>query len=300
MKLYAPSTIRELQARHGFRQSKGLGQNFLADQHMIARIMELSLITKEDFVIEIGPGMGALTGSAARRAKKVAAIELDNRLIPVLEETLEEYSNVQIIRGDILKTDLKKLIEENGDPAGVKIIGNLPYYITTPILMKLLEDGVPADSITIMVQKEVAQRMKAGPGSKAYGALSVAVQYYCRVGPLVPAPKEVFVPVPKVDSAVLRLDLRKEKPAGLLDEGMFFACVKAGFGQRRKTLANSLTGVKGLSKEAIRSILQEAGIDPGRRAETLSIEEFSKIANQITAGKAGTAGEESGKREELL
>lgn len=286
MKLYAPSTIKEIKAKHDFRLSKSLGQNFLTDKNIIEKIVEAPGITKQDMVIEIGPGIGVLTAEVAEKAAKVIAIEIDRNLIPILEETLKEYDNVEIIRQDVLKTDLNELMEQNKEYKGQKIervmiIGNLPYYITTPIIMKILEDGVKAESITIMLQKEVADRLKAPPGSKTYGAISVAVQYYCTVTHIAKVPKEVFIPQPKVDSAVLRLDIRKEKPVALKSEAAFFQCIKGGFGQRRKTLFNSLTGVMGASKEQVVVALEKAGIDGQRRAETLSIEEFAKIANEL-------------------
>lgn len=282
MKLYAPSTIREIREKHGFRLSKSLGQNFLTDKNIIDRIIESSDIGEEDLVVEIGPGIGVLTAEAAEYAGRVVAVEIDRNLIPILEETLGAYPNVTVINQDVLKTDLTEVVERYRGNGGVKIIGNLPYYITTPIIMKILEDRVPADSITIMMQKEVADRIKAAPGSKTYGALSVAVQYYCTISQVAAVPKEVFVPQPKVDSSVLRLDIRKEHPVELIDEKMFFVCIKSGFGQRRKTLLNSLTGAAGLSKDAVREVLKAADIDPVRRAETLSLEEFAAIANHMT------------------
>ncbi len=286
MKLYAPSTIREIKDKHDFKLSKSLGQNFLTDKNIIEEIIQAPAITKNDLVIEIGPGIGVLTSEAAERAAKVIAIEIDRKLIPILKETLKEYDNIEIINKDILKTDLNELLEQNKEYKGqkidsVKIIGNLPYYITTPIIMKILEDGVKAESITIMMQREVADRLKAPPGSKTYGAISVAVQYYCTITHIVNVPKEVFIPQPKVDSSVLRLDIRKERPVFLKDEKVFFRCVKSGFGQRRKTLLNSLTGTMGASKEEVSKALENANIDSKRRAETLSIEEFAKIANEL-------------------
>lgn len=287
MKLYSPATINELKNKHGFKLSKSLGQNFLTDKNIIDKIIEKSMIGKRDLVIEIGPGIGVLTAAAAAEAGKVVAIEIDRNLIPILKETLSEYNNIEIINSDVLKTDFHEILEQNKEIGGqnidgVKILGNLPYYITTPIIMKILEDRVPADSITIMMQKEVADRIKAGPGTKTYGALSVAVQYYCTVAHVANAPKEIFVPQPKVDSTVIRLDIRKEKPIELISEEVFFAVVKAGFGQRRKTLLNSLTGVCGLTKEETASIMSTAGIDPMRRAETLDLEEFGALANAVS------------------
>ena len=282
MKLYAPSTIREIKDKYGFRLSKSLGQNFLTDKNIIDEIIESAQIGPEDLVMEIGPGMGVITMEAAEKAKKVIAVEIDKNLIPILKETLKDYDNVEIINKDILKTDVNGLIDGCKEKfAGVKILGNLPYYITTPIIMKLLEDGVKADSITIMMQKEVADRIKALPGTKAYGALSVAVQYYCTAEAVVNVPKEVFMPQPKVDSTVLRLCIRKEKPVILEDRDMFFRCVKAGFGQRRKTLLNSLMGIDNITKDIVRDALEKAGIDPSRRAETLNLEEFAKLSNEV-------------------
>ena len=282
MKLYAPSTIREIKDKYGFRLSKSLGQNFLTDKNIIDEIIESAQIGPEDLVMEIGPGIGVITMEAAEKAKKVIAVEIDKNLIPILKETLKDYDNVEIINKDILKTDVNGLIDGCKEKfAGVKILGNLPYYITTPIIMKLLEDGVKADSITIMMQKEVADRIKALPETKAYGARSVAVQYYCTAEAVVNVPKEVFMPQPKVDSTVLRLCIRKEKPVILEDRDMFFRCVKAGFGQRRKTLLNSLMGIDNITKDIVRDALEKAGIDPSRRAETLNLEEFAKLSNEV-------------------
>lgn len=284
MKLYAPSTIREIKEKYGFRLSKGLGQNFLTDKNIIDKIIEATNITDEDLVIEIGPGVGVLTAEAALRARKVTAIEIDRNLIPILRDTLAEFSNVEIINADVLKTDINEIIDRE-KCTKVRIIGNLPYYITTPIIMYLLEGHVKMDSLTIMMQKEVADRIKAGPGSKTYGALSVAVQYYCEVQNVSSVPKEVFFPEPKVDSAVLKLSIRGEKPAEVLDEKMFFRCVRAGFGQRRKTLSNSLTGIGAVTKDEVNQCLAQVGIDQKRRAETLSLEEFARIANYFSRGE---------------
>lgn len=290
MKLYAPSTIKEIRERYGFKISKSLGQNFLTDKNIIDRIIEAADIGENDLVVEIGPGLGVLTYEAAQLAGKVLAVEIDSNLIPILNENLAEFDNIEIVNQDFLKTDLTALLEQHGEirsqrREGVKILGNLPYYITTPIIMKILESGAPVDSITIMMQKEVADRIKASPGGKTYGALSVAVQYYCTVVDVAKVPRDVFYPQPNVDSAVLRLDIRKERPVELDDESVFFACVKGGFGQRRKTLLNSITGVCGLSKEAAAEALDEAGIDRARRAETLSLTEFAELANAVNRRK---------------
>ena len=286
MKLYSPATIRYINDKYGFKLSKSLGQNFLTDKNIIDKIIEGSNITEEDFVIEIGPGIGVITREAAGAAGKVTAVEIDSTLMPVLQETLGDLDNVNVVNRDVLKTDLNQLAKEemaeNPNLKKVRIIGNLPYYITTPIIMKILEEGVKAESITVMMQKEVADRIMAEAGSKARGALSVAVQYYCTVSSVANVPKDVFVPVPKVDSTVLRLDIRKEKAVDVKDDKMFFTAVKSGFGQRRKTLLNSLSAGSGFSKDQISEILTEAGIDPIRRAETLTIDEFAKIANAMS------------------
>ena len=228
-KLYSPAKMAQLRAKHDFRHSKSLGQNFLSDKNIIDAIIEGSEIGAEDLVIEIGPGMGVLTAAAAECASRVVAVEIDRHLIPILTETLENYDNVEIINADVMKTDLSEVVEKYRTSGKVRIIGNLPYYITTPIVMKLLEERVPADSITIMMQKEVADRIKASPGSKTYGALSVAVGFYCTVRHIANAPKEVFVPRPKVDSTVIRLDVRQERPVELVDEKLFFETIKKGF-----------------------------------------------------------------------
>lgn len=280
MKLYEPSTIKIIREEYGFKFSKSLGQNFLTDKNIIDEIVDGAGIGQEDTVLEIGPGIGVITYEAAKLAKKVIAVEIDKSLLPILAETLSEYDNVKVINEDILKLDINKLIEDEG-MKNVKIMGNLPYYITTPIIMKILEEGVKASSITIMMQKEVADRIKAGPGTKAYGALSVAVQYYCTVDKVASVPRSVFVPQPNVDSIVLRLNIRSEKAVKLDNEKLFFDCVKAGFGQRRKTLLNSLQKVNGVDKNIVMQSLASAGIDESRRAETLTIEEFALIANEV-------------------
>ena len=285
MKLYAPSTIQAIREKHNFQLSRSLGQNFITDKSVIEKIVEGAQVKENDLVIEIGPGIGVLTAEAADSAAKVAAVEIDRKLIPILEETLQEYDNIRIINQDILKTDLNEIIREEREAGSftgsVRILGNLPYYITTPIIMGILENGVKADSITIMMQKEVADRIKASPGGKIYGAISVAVQYYCEVEQVASVSREVFIPRPKVDSAVLNLKIRKERPVDVADEKSFFACIKAGFGQRRKTLLNALTGVNGLARDEIKEVLTGAGVDSSRRAETLDIKEFAAIANGV-------------------
>lgn len=282
MKLYSPKTIKDIKENYNFRLSKSLGQNFLTDKNIIDKIVEATDPTEDDLVIEIGPGIGVITAEVAESAGKVVAIEIDDNLIPILEDTLGGFDNVRIVHKDVLKTDINQIIEEEGYKTA-KVIGNLPYYITTPIIMYLLESGADVESITIMMQKEVADRIKSDPGTKVYGALSVVVQYYCTVETVAHVPKEVFVPAPKVDSTVLKLNLRKEKPVELTDESMFFRVIKAGFGQRRKTLLNSLCSVSDrLTKDDIRECLSSCNIDEKRRAETLNIDEFGKIANALT------------------
>lgn len=286
MKLYSAQTINEIREKHNFRLSKSLGQNFLTDKNIIDEIIQSSGISSNDLVIEIGPGIGVLTREALETAGRVVAIELDQRLIPILEETLAGYDNLEIINADILKTDLKAIIEANKGYDAVRIIGNLPYYITTPIIMKILEEGVPADSVTVMMQKEVADRIKAPVGSKNAGAITAAVQFYCNVTQIASAPKEAFVPRPKVDSAVLRLDVLSSPAVEVRDRSIFFECIKKGFGQRRKTILNSLNGVSGIDKEKLAQVFEINNIDPQRRAETLSLAEFGMIADTISGGIA--------------
>lgn len=294
--LYSPRGILRLSEKYGIRSSKGLGQNFLIDGNIVDKIIAGSGIGPEDLAIEVGPGFGALTVAAAEQAAAVAAIEIDRHLQPALEENLVGYSNVEVFWEDVLKADLPGIIaameEKNGGSfAGIQILGNLPYYITTPVIMKFLEELIswdkpsqhPVKGLTFMMQKEVADRIRALPGSKTYGALSVAVQYRCNVELVAAVPKEVFLPRPKVDSAVLHLQVRESKPVAVKSERTFFAVVKSGFGQRRKTLSNALSGVCGLEKERALTALQQAGIDPIRRAETLSLEEFAAIANAVDA-----------------
>lgn len=289
MDLHSRSTINYIKDKYGFSLRKGLGQNFLIDPRPLMEMIEGSGTGSEDLVIEIGPGIGALTAEAARAAAHVTAIELDDKLIPILSETLSGHENVDVVHGDVLDVDLEELIRDRKSQYGIKgktrIIGNLPYYITTPIVMKLLEGNIGVDSITIMTQKEVADRMKASPGGKDYGALSLMVQYRCKVEPVAKISKESFYPVPKVDSAIVNFRVLDEKPVAVEDEKLFFRCIKAGFGQRRKTLLNALSAGLGSPKIEIESILRDAEIDPGRRAETLSIEEFARLSNEMTKRK---------------
>ena len=276
--------LNEQLKKHRITLTKKYGQNFISDPALLERIADVCDWQDGDVALEIGPGAGTLTRAIASHADRMLAIEIDKRLAPLLKESLSNCDNVKLVFGDALKLDLDALVrEELGHDGDYKLVANLPYYITTPIIMGILENGTEAESITIMMQKEVADRIKAAPGGKTYGALSVAVQYYCTVEQVAIVPKEVFIPRPKVDSSVLHLSIRSERPVELTDEKTFFACIKHGFGQRRKTLLNSLTGVNGLSKDEVRAVLQEAGIDPVRRAETLDIKEFAVIANIVAA-----------------
>lgn len=261
----------------GIHMSKRLGQNFLIDSQVVAGIVDAAQITAGDAVLEIGPGIGTLTQGLAEAGAAVTAVELDRRLLDVLAKTLTGYDNVKVIHGDILQIDISREINQER----YKVVANLPYYITTPIIMKLLEDRLPIDILVTMVQKEVAQRMVAGPGGKDYGALSVAVQYYTQPEIMFSVPPRAFIPAPAVESAVIRCTVRSEPPVQVGSEKMFFRVVKAAFAQRRKTLANSLKAA-GLDKEAVIQVLAEAGIDGRRRGEQLSLAEFAAVANAWT------------------
>ncbi|QHT45102.1 16S rRNA (adenine(1518)-N(6)/adenine(1519)-N(6))-dimethyltransferase RsmA [Halobacillus sp. ACCC02827] len=277
-----PTRTKEILKNYGFSFKKSLGQNFLIDVNILTNIIAEAGIDDTTAAIEIGPGIGALTEQLARHADKVVAFEIDQRLLPILGETLSEYNNVHIINEDILKADVAGMIEEHFEEGQkIRVVANLPYYITTPILMKLLMDRLPVDSITVMIQKEVADRMAAEPNTKSYGSLSIAVQYYTKARVALNVPKTVFMPQPNVDSSVLHLEMREEPPVHVDDESFFFDVVKATFGQRRKTLMNNLARhFKGtLDKEEIRSRLAEVNIDPQRRGESLSMDEFASLAN---------------------
>lgn len=266
------------------RPSKSLGQNFLIDEDVIEAIVEGSDVTSDSLVIEIGPGTGVLTCPLADRAGRVVAVELDDRMIEPLRVKTFSYGNVEVIHGDILEVDLNEIIKTNlekYDLKTVRVVGNLPYYITTPIIMKLLEMGTAADSITAMMQKEVGDRIAAKPGTKLAGAITYSVHYYSEVSKVVDAGSECFYPAPKVDSVVLRMDILGEKPVKVKNEEFFFRCIKAGFAQRRKTLLNSLMTLGGYEKETIASALEAAGIEANRRAESLSMEEFAKLADEL-------------------
>lgn len=272
-------TIDYLCRKYGFRLKKSLGQNFLNDDSVLFEIAEAAEIDGGG-VIEIGPGIGVLTAVLAKRAEKVVAVELDKNLIPVLNETLAGFSNIEIVNNDILKIDINKMIEEKFKNMEVSVAANLPYYITTPIIMALIEKRLPVKNIVIMVQKEVAERIAAPPGGKDYGALTLTVNYYCEVSLVCNADKSMFTPPPKVDSTIIKLTVRKKPPVELISEKKFFALIKASFAQRRKTLFNCLkiSGAFG-SGDNIRKALSEAGIDPNVRGETLSMEEFARLSN---------------------
>lgn len=276
------NTIEVLQ-RHNFTFQKKYGQNFLVDTGVLDRVLEAAQITKHDCVLEIGPGIGTMTQCLAERAGKVIAVEIDRNLIPILEETLGAYSNVTVLNQDILKLDMGRLAREEGDKRPLKVVANLPYYITTPIVMGLLESDAPLCSITVMVQKEVAERMQAKPGTKTYGALSLAVQYYARPEVVANVPPNCFIPRPNVGSAVVRLTRYETPPVGVEDEERMFALIRASFNQRRKTLANGLSNAPqlGLSRERVTQALEEMGLSPTVRGEELGLAQFAALSNLL-------------------
>ena len=278
-------TIKEILSKHGFTFSKALGQNFLINPSVCPRMAELSGAAQGVGVIEVGPGIGVLTNELCRLADKVVAIELDKRLLPVLDETLAEYDNVKIVNGDVLELDLRKLIEEEFQGMEVAVCANLPYYITSPVIMKLLEDRLPISAVTVMVQKEAAQRICAKVGSRESGAVTVSVNYYAEPELLFNVSAGSFMPAPKVDSAVLRLKIRKEPPVKT-DEAAFFRVIKAAFSQRRKVISNSLSAGLGLDKQTVSLMLNNAGVAANARAEQLSLEDFAAIANQLNGGES--------------
>ena len=280
-RLSSHRATKEVVNKHNFKFSKSLGQNFLIDDNVIDRILEGARLSETDRIIEVGPGIGTLTREMGKVAENVVAIEIDKTLIPILKETLADLDNVEVVNEDILKVDVQGLINEKLNGGPVKLVANLPYYITTPIVMKFLEEDIPVTDIVVMVQKEVADRMNAKPSTKDYGALSVAVQYYCDTEIVAKAPRHMFVPQPNADSIVIGLHVRDEKKYVVDNEEIFFKTVKASFGQRRKTLLNSLGGLGFLSKDQIREALQAANIDEKRRGETLSIDEFANLSNEI-------------------
>ena len=281
------STIRAVMEKNGFSFSKALGQNFLINPSVCPRMAEMSGAADCAGAIEVGPGIGVLTYELSQVSKKVVTIELDKRLLPVLDETLADCDNVKVINDDVMKIDLHRVIEEEFNGEEVAVCANLPYYITSPVIMKLLEDRLPITSITVMVQKEAAIRICAAPGTRACGAVSVAVQYYSQPQILFDVPRDCFFPAPNVDSAVIRLNIRTEPPVKLeTEEKQFFKLVKAAFGQRRKTVLNSLSTGLGKSKEELSAALQHAGIAPTARAEQLTMEQFGTLCNLLFPNKA--------------
>ena len=276
------NTIAVLQ-KYNFVFQKKFGQNFLIDTHVLDKIIRSAEITKDDFVLEIGPGIGTMTQYLACAAGKVVAVEIDRALIPILEDTLEGYDNVTVINEDVLKVDIAKLAEEQNGGKPIKVVANLPYYITTPIIMGLFEKNVPIKSITVMVQKEVADRMQVGPGTKDYGALSLAVQYYAKPYIVANVPPNCFMPRPKVGSAVIRLERYETPPVEVKDERLMFRIIRASFNQRRKTLANGLKNSPELdfTKEEIEAAIETLGKGPSVRGEALTLEEFARLSDEL-------------------
>lgn len=276
------NTIAVLQKYH-FNFQKKFGQNFLIDTHVLERIIEESKITKEDCVLEIGPGIGTMTQYLAENAKEVIAVEIDKALIPILEDTLKDYNNVTIINDDILKVDINQIVMEKNKGESIKVVANLPYYITTPIIMGLFESHVPLKSITIMVQKEVAERMQVGPGTKDYGALSLAVQYYAKPEIVANVPPNCFMPRPNVGSAVIRLTRYEEPPVDVNNEKYMFSLIRASFNQRRKTLVNGLlnAGNLNVTKEEITGALEQMSLSLTIRGEALTLDQFAKLSNLL-------------------
>lgn len=276
-------TIEVLQ-KYDFAFQKRFGQNFLIDTHVLEKIIAAAQITKDDFVLEIGPGIGTLTQYLAQAAGEVAAVEIDKSLIPILKDTLNGWDNVEVINEDILKVDIRKLAEEKNHGKPIKVVANLPYYITTPIIMGLFENQVPMDSITIMIQKEVADRMQVGPGTKDYGALSLAVQYYAKPSIVANVPPNCFMPRPKVGSAVIRLERYQEPPVQVEDERQMFRIIRASFNQRRKTLVNGLKNAQDIpfTKEQIEEALTSCGFSLNIRGEALDLAEFAALSNAFS------------------
>ena len=279
--LGAPKKTLEIINKYDFAFQKKFGQNFLIDSNILDCIIDGAEISKDDMVLEIGPGIGTMTQMLCESAREVVAVEIDKNLIPILKETLSEYDNVKVINEDILKVDIEKLVKERNDGKPIKVVANLPYYITTPIIMGLFESHVPLDSITIMVQKEVADRMQTGPGSKDYGALSLAVQYYSKAEVLVEVSPNCFIPRPKVGSSVIKLTLHKDERVSVNDEKLMFRLIRASFNQRRKTLSNGIKNSPELefSREDVVEALKEMGLDENIRGEKLSLEEFAKLSD---------------------
>ena len=278
-----PTGTIEILKKYNFNFQKRFGQNFLIDSHILEKIVESAEITKEDCVLEIGPGIGTMTQYLAESAGQVIAVEIDKSLIPILEDTLSPYDNVSVINEDILKVDIRKLVEERNAGKPIKVVANLPYYITTPIIMGLFESHVPLDSITIMVQKEVADRMQVGPGTKDYGALSLAVQYYAKPEIVAYVSPGCFIPKPNVGSGVIRLKRYDRPPVEVRDEAFLFRLIRAAFNQRRKTLANGIGNAQDIpcSREQAQEALEKLGFSPSVRGEALTLQEFALLSNEI-------------------
>ena len=282
-KLSNPQNTIQVIQKHGFAFQKKFGQNFLIDAHVLDKIIAAAGVTADDMVLEIGPGIGTMTQYLAERARQVTVVEIDTNLIPILKETLSDYDNVTVINEDILKVDIKKLAEEYNGGKPIKVVANLPYYITTPIIMGLFESGVPIDNITVMVQKEVADRMQVGPGSKDYGALSLAVQYYAEPYIVANVPPNCFIPRPNVGSAVIRLTRHQTPPVEVKDRELMFKLIRASFNQRRKTLLNGLNNSPELSfgKEQIAAAIEQLGVPAAVRGEALTLEQFARLSDLL-------------------
>ena len=287
MKLGNPKNTIEVIQKYDFDFQKKFGQNFLIDERVLEKIISAAEVNKDDFVLEIGPGIGTMTQYLAENAREVMAVEIDKNLIPILQETLKEYENITIINDDILKVDINKLTEEYNGGRPIKVVANLPYYITTPIIMGLFEGGVPIDNITVMVQKEVAERMQVGPGYKDYGALSLAVQYYADAYIVANVPPNCFIPRPGVGSAVIRLTRHKEPPVEVDDPKLMFKLIRASFNQRRKTLQNGLNNSPELpfAKDEIADAIESLGVTPQIRGEALTLKQFADLSNYFTRNR---------------
>lgn len=282
-KLSSPKKTIEIIQKYNFDFQKKFGQNFLIDSHVLEKIIDAANITEDDFVLEIGPGIGTMTQYLSEHAREVMAVEIDHNLIPILKETLAGYDNVEVLNEDILKVDIGKIAEKKNQGRPIKVVANLPYYITTPIIMGLFEKNVPMDSLTVMVQKEVAQRMQAGPGTKDYGALSLAVQFYAEPYIVANVPPNCFMPRPKVGSAVIRLTRYKDMPVKVKNEQLMFSIIRASFNQRRKTLQNGINNSSTLhfSKEQVVDALDKMGLSPKIRGEALSLEQFARLSDLL-------------------